>query len=171
MAASFNVESPRLRYQRLGSADVASFARLVRDEHVLRYLFDGETMSDAWCQEAAATSQRAHDSDGLGLWLVFAEDEREPIGFAGFWTFQELGPEAQLLYALVAQHTGKGYATEIARALVGRARATGIHGELSSAVDAPNTGSIRVLEKVGFVRVGEAPGAFGTTLLYRLPRA
>ena len=40
--------------------------------------------------------------------------------------------------------------------------------EVIAAVDEPNTTSIRVPERVGFARIGSAPGAFGRTLLYRL---
>ena len=84
----------------------------------------------------------------------------------GFRVFDALGDEPQLLYALPEQHTGKGFATEVARALVEYARRAAGFAEVSAAVDQPNRASIRVLEKVGFRRGGEAPGAFGRTLLF-----
>ena len=36
-------------------------------------------------------------------------------------------------------------------------------------MDEINAGSVRVLEKLGFERVGVKPGAFGNVLLLRLP--
>ena len=39
--------------------------------------------------------------------------------------------------------------------------------EVVTGVDEPNTGSIRVVEKLGFERTGEGPGAFGRVFMYR----
>ena len=76
--------------------------------------------------------------------------------------------DPELLYALTETHTGRGLATEAARALVACAREHAGFTTIVSAVDAPNTASIRVLEKVGFVETGRVPGAFGDTVLFTL---
>ncbi len=125
-------------------------------------------MSATWSTDEIRKSDELFDSQGVGLWLVFASDPNRPIGFAGFRVFEEMGPEAQLLYALVEAATGQCYATEIAHALVAFAREHAGFDAIAAAVDAPNTASIRVLEKSGFERSGEAPGAFGRTYLFRL---
>ena len=65
-------------------------------------------------------------------------DQELPVGFCGFWVFESLGPEPQLLYAFTEPNTGRGYATEAGRALVAAARAQGMT-RIVSAVDAPNT--------------------------------
>ena len=77
------------------------------------------------------------------------------------------GPEPQLLYALLAKHTGRGYATEMARSLVVYAAKNTSVSVLVSTVDEPNAESSRVLEKVGFESSGSDPGAFGRILQYR----
>ena len=159
--------SARLRYRELAAGDIEEFHRLVTDPHVLRYLMDGEVLPRSWSEQAIATSVAAFDAAGLGLWLIWERSGGPaPIGFCGFWVFEEVGPEPQLLYAFVLSATGRGYATETARALVGYARRHGATGDIVSAVDAPNTASIRVLEKIGFERRGAVPGAFGETLLF-----
>lgn len=61
----------------------------------------------------ATDSSRAR---GVGLWIV--EHGGQPVGFCGFRIFQELGSVPQLLYALLEPWTGRGFATEIGRALV-----------------------------------------------------
>ena len=161
------MDSPRLHYRPLEPDDTEALHRLVIDEHVKRFLFDGEIMDRAWCAEAIAVSRRAFDSSGLGLWLVHPAEGRDVAGFSGFWVFEALGPDPQLLYAFTPEHCGQGYATEAARALVVTARQAGLEA-LQAAVDEPNQASIRVLEKVGFTRSGSAPGAFGRTLLFQL---
>lgn len=161
------MHSERLRYRPVDEGDAHALLRLVSDAHVKRYLFDGETMGRDWCVDAIETSRRSFENHGLGLCLVFLADGEVPVGFCGYWVFEELGPELQLLFAFTSEHAGNGYATETAHALVDAGRAAGM-SQIVSAVDEPNTASIRVLEKVGFEPAGGAPGAFGRTLLFRL---
>lgn len=159
--------SPRLRYRPLDETDLEALHAIVTEAHVKRYLFDGETMTHEWCANAIAISRRTFADDGVGLWLTYPAGNDEPVGLCGFWAFQELGPELQLLYAFTEPNIGRGYATEAAMALVTAARAAGMT-EIVSAVDEPNTASIRILEKLGFERTGSVPGAFGHIVTFVL---
>ncbi|MFK7988402.1 MAG: GNAT family N-acetyltransferase [Sandaracinaceae bacterium] len=156
--------SERLRYERLTSDALPTLLQLAQDAHIRRYLLDGELMDMAWCEASLSASEACFETHGAGLFLVFRDGADDAIGFAGFHVFNELGPEPQLLYALLEPHTGMGLATEIARALLELAREVGF-SEVVSAVDAPNTASLRVLKKVGFQKTGELPGAFGATVM------
>ena len=163
--------TPRLTFSRLSSADVTELLRLAQDEHIRRYLLDGETVERAWCDEQVRASDELFASFGVGFWLVTL---REPsaggaIGFCGFIRLVETGPEPQLLYALLAEHTGRGLATEIAKALVDFVREHTSMSVIYSGVDEPNRASVRVLEKVGFEECGVIPGAFGRIIKFRLP--
>ena len=162
------MDSPRLGYRRIGSDDAATLHALATDEHIKRYLLDGETMDRAWADAEVARSQASFDSGGAGLWLVAERNTETPIGFVGYRVFEELGPEPQLLYAFQESVTGRGYATESAEALIRFARDKLRWDEVVSAVDEPNVASIRVLEKVGFQRTGAVPGAFGKIIVFRL---
>ena len=73
------------------------------------------------------------------------------------------------MYALLERFTGKGLATEMARAAIARARAQPGFAEIVADVDEVNAASVRVLDKLGFERVGVGQGAFGSLLLLRLP--
>lgn len=159
------MKSPRLRYRPVEGADLDALLELATDGHVKRYLFDGETVTRQWCVDAIATSRRSFAASGMGLWLVYVANGDAPIGFCGYWVFEELGPEMQLLYAFTEAHTGRGYATETAAALVETARAAGMT-EIVSAVDEPNAASMVVLERVGFRRTGSVPGAFGKIVTF-----
>ena len=167
-APCLHLHSPRLIYRPVAPSDVDALLRLVTEDHVKRYLFDGADMDRTWCADAVETSRRSFETRGAGLWLVSPAGGNSPAGFCGYWVFDELGPEPQLLYAFTAEHSGNGYATEAAEALVAAARVAGLPS-VCAAVDEPNAASVRVLEKVGFAQTGTAPGAFGRTLLFRLP--
>jgi [ribosomal protein S5]-alanine N-acetyltransferase len=162
--------SPRLEYRELSAQNLEAFHALAVDAHVRRFLLDGRLVSPEWSAEALRKCGTDLERRGVGLWLLFERGgAAKPVGFAGFWVFEELGAEAQLVYALLAEHTGRGYATEAAEALVGFARARGSHREVLASVDEPNTASLRVLEKLGFELRGEATGAFGRVLNLALP--
>jgi [ribosomal protein S5]-alanine N-acetyltransferase len=157
--------SARLRFRAVDVDDASELHALAVDPHIRRFLFDGEIVPRSWADGAV---EKSRSEPGVGLWLLYARSAAPPIGFAGFWRFEVLGPEPQLVYALRAEHTGKGLAREAAAALAELARAGGT-GDLHAAVDEPNVASIRVLEQLGFERYGEAPGHFGRTHLFRLP--
>ena len=157
--------SPRLEYRRLRAGHLDRFHALATDAHVRRYLLDGEVLPREWAAEELAASDRLFETAGVGLWLV--AERGDVVGFAGFRVFAGLEAAPQLLYALLERVTGRGLATEIARALVVHAREVGL-APIVAAVDEVNAASVRVLEKAGFRRREERDGAFGAVRLYEL---
>jgi RimJ/RimL family protein N-acetyltransferase len=157
--------SPRLAYRRLGSGDLDRFHALATDEHIRRYLLDGQVLPREWADGELAASDRLFEAAGVGLWLVV--EGGDVIGFAGFRVFAEVEPAPQLLYALLELATGRGLATEITGALIAHAREVGLDPIVAS-VDEVNAASVRVLEKAGFRRRGEQEGELGVMRLYEL---
>ena len=92
--------------------------------------------------------------------IVVREPEREMVGYANFH-----GPPgvndlmtpgaAEVGYTIFAPHRGKGYATEVARAMM--EWATSEHGvtHFISGVARDNAPSLRVNDKLGFARTGD----------------
>lgn len=162
------LRSTRLQLRPLAASDAPTLLSIVQDEHVLRYLLDGEVMTLPWCVAQVETSEALFEARGVGLWLVCELEATEAIGFAGFLRFEETADEPQLVYALLPGATGRGFATELSTTLVEHARAVGF-SRVIAAVDEPNVASIRVLEKTGFVRTGSMPGAFGAMITFARP--
>ena len=161
-------ESPRLTYQRLTPERIEEFHRLVTGEHVRRYLLDGQIVDRPWCARTIAASDAMFADRSVGVWLLAERDApSRPIGFAGFHVFEEIGPEPQLVYALVESHTGRGYATEAAQAVMVYAGRAGGFTTFLASVDEPNVASIRILEKLGFRLEGTQVGSFGAMRMYR----
>ena len=157
------LRSQRLSYRRLSQRAVEAFHAPCREEHVKRYLLDGADMPHAWAVEAVEISDRLFQTDGVGLWLV--ERDEVPVGFSGFRMFHELSAEPQLLYAVSGDYVGSGHATEAVGTMLAETRRLG-WSRVVAAVDHPNTASMRVLEKTGFVGCGRVPGNFGHTSLF-----
>jgi len=103
-------------------------------------------------------------ADALGFIEIMAQraDERpyaialdgHLIGVVGF-SYRENEPP-ELGYWLGESHWGKGYMTEAARALVDAAHRTQQYETIAARALADNEASLRVLEKLGFHRLGKA---------------
>lgn len=164
------MESARLSYRPVGPSDLDDFLALVQDDHVRRYLLDGNLVDRAWCAERIAGSQALFQARGVGLWLVRQRADHRLVGFCGFMVFPELQPEPQLLYALLQPFTGQGFATEMGRFCIQQARSQPEFQVIPSSVDAVNAASLRVVEKLGFQRLSTVQGSFGDLYLLQLPR-
>ena len=87
---------------------------------------------------------------GFGMWAVEEKSTGDFCGQCGLW-FPDGWPEPEVGWALVLRKQGRGYATEAAR----RARAYAFETlgwtRLVSCIEAANTPSIRVAERLGAV--------------------
>ena len=104
-------------------------------------------------------------ADGIAFVEIFAQrpDERpfaitlndQFIGVVGF--SYAVGEAPEIGYWLGEPHWGKGYMSEAVKALIEAAFATGLYPKLRARALATNAGSLNVLEKAGFKRLGESP--------------
>ena len=163
------MRSERLTYRAVEPADLDAFSALVQDEHIRRYMMDGKIFPPAWSAGHIRASEALFDRLGVGLWLAHERWTGELVGFCGYLILPEVHATPELLYALREPFTGRGLATEMARLCIfeGQWRRCFPDGIVAS-VDAVNAASVRVLEKLGFERVGTNPGAFGDMLMLRL---
>lgn len=96
---------------------------------------------------------------GQGFPVLIARDDAGVAGFATFGDFRGWPG-----YRFTVEHSvhvradcrGQGVGTQLIEALFPRARALGKHVMIAG-VDAANTGSIRLHERLGFERVGFMP--------------
>ena len=163
------IRTDRLVLRPFAPEDEDTLFAIFRDDGVRRFLLDGHLVDRDWVRGEIDGSMRRFAEGGLGIFLAREPAVDEPIGFAGFRPFRE-PPVLELLYGLYPAFWGKGLATELSRAMI--ALAFDRHGldVIDTAVDAPNVASVRVLERLGFSEIGQSPGAFGTTLHFRLTR-
>jgi ribosomal-protein-alanine N-acetyltransferase len=160
--------SDRLRYRPVTIANLDAFHSLVQDDHVRRYLLDGNRFPPQWSEERIRDSEALFERRGVGLWLVSNINKNELVGFCGFIEMPDIHPEPQLVYAMFERFSGNGYATEMARASIDHARSHPGFAHVMVSVDEVNVASLRVLEKLGFERIATQPGSFGNMLILRL---
>jgi RimJ/RimL family protein N-acetyltransferase len=165
------VTSDRLTYEPLEPAHFGAFHRLVEDEHVRRYLMDGNVFPREWSAERIRDSQALFERRGVGIRLAFDKASNELVGFCGFLEMPQVHPEPQLVYAMFERFTRKGYAVEMARAAITHARARAGFERIVAAADEVNVASLHVLDKLGFERLATRQGTFGDVLVLRLEAA
>ena len=85
---------------------------------------------------------------GIGVWTMERRSDGAVVGFGFLW--QEYGdPEPELGWVLTAEAEGNGYATEAAQAMLPHALAQFGPGGVVSYIDAANSASVRIAERLG----------------------
>lgn len=163
-----HLTTERLLLRRFLPEDFETYAVMMADPIVTRFLGDGRPLSraDAWRQMAMFAGHWA--LRGYGLWAVEERATGQFIGRIGCLE-PEGFPAFEVGYTLAPSAWGKGYAREGAAASLRFARETLGRREITSIIRPANLASIRVAESLGAV-AGETVEFFGApSILYRYP--
>lgn len=167
------LETPRLRLRPYEPADVGALHAIFTNPEVRRHLLDDEVVPRSWVEEEIRTTTQLFASSGYGQWGIELSGPPDPsnrlIGFAGFRPFFE-PPELQLLYGLLPDFWGHGYARESSRAVIEYGFNVAGMDVIRAATDTPNRSSIAVLESLGMTFVRRENEEGNETLFYEIRR-
>jgi RimJ/RimL family protein N-acetyltransferase len=145
------LETPRLFLRPFGPEDGPAHAQLYGDSEVTRFLPRGpfrprEAMERSrGALERFMTHWREH---GYGVWAVIDRQTGTLIGQCGLARVSDLG-EVELLYALARDRWGQGLAPEAGRAALAHGFRELQLPRIVALTRPENTGSRRVMEKLG----------------------
>jgi RimJ/RimL family protein N-acetyltransferase len=142
------IETARLVLHPVRSDEVTELHTFLVHKDVRRYLTDGVAVSREWVDGLIRDSDAAFAARGLGLWAARERGQSPIIGLTGFRDFYS-PPVLELLYALRSSHWHRGFATEMARAVIDYAFTHGGLTEIRASTDEPNQASICVMERLG----------------------
>lgn len=148
------LETIRLQLRSCQIEDVQIVHMLWINDCIRYFLFDNRVISFDEAQSFVEDSLANFELYGYGIWLVFERGNDSLAGFAGFLRSQEGTPT--LIYGIHPDHWGCGYATEAASAVLSYALENLALPKVRADVDEPNVASVRVLEKLGMRRIGDA---------------
>ena len=150
MRVARRVATARLALRRLRPIDAANLFRTVGDPEVMRYWAPGpDAIVEATAQRIAEIE--AHwAAHGFGDWGVVERDTSALIGFAGLHYIAGM-PEVNVGYAFEQSRWGRGYATEVCRAVVDYGFEQLRLAEIVAVISPQNRVSIHVAEKSGLV--------------------
>jgi ribosomal-protein-alanine N-acetyltransferase len=162
-------EFPRLETERLilreyQSSDLDDFSAIYADSEVVRFLAQGQTRSREECAERMATTVYRWNQYRLPQWAVTLKTTDRWLGRCGFQPKEDDAPAVvELAYAFARWTWGHGYATEAARACIDYVFDVMGWDQVVARARPGNHASLRVLEKLGFVREGLKVGDDGAS--------
>jgi RimJ/RimL family protein N-acetyltransferase len=145
------LETGRLRLRRFTEADVDNLVALDGDPEVMRFLTNGvPTPREAVESEVLPSILRCYERSAAGRWAAQDPADGEFLGWLSLQPPEDGSTvELDLGYRLRRSAWGRGYATEGARALVGKAFTDLGARRVFAQTMAVNTRSRRVMEKAG----------------------
>ena len=144
------IRTERLLLRRWVPADSEPFATMNADPRVNEYLPTPLSRQDS--DALVARIHEYFEKHGFGLWAVEVPGVAPFAGFVGLWTprFEaHFTPAIEIGWRLAAEHWGRGYATEGARAVLAFGFDVARLEEIVSITVPANVRSRRVMEKLG----------------------
>jgi ribosomal-protein-alanine N-acetyltransferase len=164
------IETPQLLLRPHELADVPLMVRLNADPDVVRYTGDVAFTSPAEAETIVASLQRQQAAYKMSRLVAFERETGAFVGWCGLRWHPEEGV-ADLGYRLLKECWGRGYATEAGAACVRVGFEELGLPRIIGRVVPENVGSVGVLRKLGFTRVGEtACGDMPADLYERWPQ-
>jgi RimJ/RimL family protein N-acetyltransferase len=170
---SVQLETQRLIGRPIAAGDVARLRILHGDERVMATLSpDGAKLRRTETAAVLSKFMLAADDAGRGVWVFHTRLDGIFVGYCGARKYMQSGlNDTELLYAVPWIEWKKGYATEMATAVIAHLfKASGL-SELISFTLPDNAASRRVMEKCGFAFERTFRHAAREHVLYRLTRA
>lgn len=147
-SAEVRLVTERLQLRELGAGDEAFILELVNEPAFLANIGDrgirDEIGAERYINDGPRASYARH---GFGLYCVALRESGERVGMCGLLKRDTL-PDADIGFAFLERHRGRGYAIEAAKATVQQARELGLPRLLAITVET-NYSSRRLLEKLG----------------------
>ena len=167
----------RLRIEPLRAGHAPLLFDALDDGAIYTYISDERHASVASLARRYAFLECGAPEGAFEVWLNWALQRIDTGAYIG--TLQATvvpDSRAYIGYVLTSSAWGQGFAREACRWLVGELRSRFVVDEIVATVDTRNLRSVRLLEDLGFERIGTAPseirGEATTDFRYRLvPRA
>lgn len=161
---ALTIETQRLILRPFELADCDFLIRLLNSEGFIGNIGDRGVRTIADAERYLQGPFASYQQHGFGLSAMVLKTDQTLVGMAGLIKRDSL-PEVDLGYALLPEHTLRGYALEAAEAWVASASNDFGLQRLLAVVIKQNKRSIQLLEKLGFVHQAEFVDAAEPDLL------
>lgn len=148
------LDTPRLHLRRLTPDDAEIIFRIQSDPEVIRYFGRAGDASIEAARERVARIDAGIREHTSIRWGITLRDTGELIGTAGFWRWNKPHRNAEIGYDLRPAWWGRGLMPEAVRAILRFGFDEMDLHRVEANVDTENQRSVRVLERLGFVREG-----------------
>ncbi len=143
-------ETPRLRCRRWRITDLEALFAVYADEEGARWVGDGTPITWDECQRWLHVTARNYRERGYGMFVLEDPGSGAVVGFCGL-VHPGGQADAEIKYAFLRSHWGRGLASEMAPALLAHGHQRHGLSWVIATVAPENLASQRVLEKAGMI--------------------
>lgn len=147
--------------------DLEWYARFAGDADVMRYIGRAGPLTRDQAAERLARYVRCWDEHQLGMFSVRLRGDETPIGWGGLQPLDGTA-EIEVGYAFGKTAWGRGFATELASAVVQWGFEARQLDRIVAVASAENAASRRVMDKLGMRYEGVRPVYGGDSVYYSL---
>ena len=140
------VETERLLIRPCQLEDIPAYAKIVADPDVMRYIGPGLPLSSEDAKKSLTLNMAQYEKSGWSRFVVVEKNSGELTGFCGYADYND---ELDFGWRYGVHFWGKGYATEAATAVLKLGIEKFKFPRIVCIAHVENTGSIRVIEKIG----------------------
>jgi [ribosomal protein S5]-alanine N-acetyltransferase len=146
------LQTSRCLMRHVVKTDAPQLLALRSDAAVMQYL-DREAMNTVDEAGVMIDSMDSRLAAGEGIsWAVSLQDTNEMIGLAGLWRIIREHHRAEIGYTLLPAHWNKGLMSEVLETIIDFGFGSMKLHSIEANVNPSNAASIRLLEKLGFIR-------------------
>ncbi len=163
------IETRRLRLEPFSIQDLEILHQTFTDPFVRKYLWDNEIIPLNQTREVLEVNETCFPTGRWGLWKVIARNDKSYVGFVGLWRFFD-EHQPQLLFGLMPDKPGMGYATEAAQSIINYSFNVLNFDFLIASFDTPHKASRKVCERLGMHHTKDEIMNAKPTSFYRIDR-
>ena len=164
-----NIETNRLVLKCIDHSDRDFIFEEFQNAFINEYLYDEEPMTDISKADALIDFYTMVEPRKQNRWVLIDKTTNAKIGTCGFHLWNPDKKEIEIGFELMEQYTGKGYMQEAVATLIEFARHEMKVERINAIAYVENKNCIKLLEKLGFIKVDEKETEFrGQTYLHHI---
>ena len=164
-----NIETSRLVLKSIDPSDRDFIFEEFQNDFVNRYLYDAEPMTDISQADGLIDFYTMVEPRTQNRWVLIDKATNTRLGTCGFHLWDPDNKEVEIGFELMEPYTGEGYMLEAAEAIIAFARHDMEVDRINAVAYIENRNCIRLLERLGFIKVGEQKTEFrGQTYLHHI---
>ena len=155
-----NIETNRLVLRSIDHSDRDFILEEFQNDFINRYLFDAEPMTDISQADELIDFYTMVEPRRQNRWVLVDRATNTKLGTCGFHLWNPDNKDVEIGFELMERYTGKGYMREAVEAIIEFARREMKVERINAIVYIGNGNCIGLLERLGFLKVGEEATVF-----------
>jgi ribosomal-protein-alanine N-acetyltransferase len=155
-----NIETNRLVLKCIDQIDRDLIFEEFQNDFINRYLFDAEPMTEISQADELIDFYTTDEPRRQNRWVLIDKTTNTKLGTCGYHLWNPDKKEVEIGFELMEPYNGKGYMLEAVKAIIEFAKHKMGVERINAIVYIENNKCIQLLERLGFVKVGEEETEF-----------